>query len=423
MAGHVQDRWTSPKRDENGKLVLGKNGKPLREKNSLWGKGDRYKVRWYDPDGKEDSKSFPDKELTKARAFLTKQQHDVLAGTYMPPDAGKVKFKAYAQSVLMGRTKDPSSVRTVTSNLENQVYPFLGGRYLETIKVDVIRKWFGWMDRQKRPPSNTYRRQLFDMVSSILQAAVDEGKIRTNPCKDKSISRPPASQRKVQVWPEAKMRKVHLALPARRKIMVPLGAGLGLRQGEILAFSMDNVDRDRMVYRCTRQLVRIHGKFMWKLPKRHKTRDIPLGDGLLEELDDYVENYQPVSIMLPWGEQDGKKFETVNVLMTNEQGGLDSGVTINDTVWRPAFATAELDYNPDRSDGMHALRHLFASSMLARGVSIKELSVFLGHSSEAFTLKTYVHLMPDSFDKARLAANAMFKPRKPRAVKESGGMA
>ncbi|MGW0520289.1 hypothetical protein [Crossiella sp. NPDC003009] len=48
--------------------------------------------------------------------------------------------------------------------------------------------------------------------------------------------------------------------------------------------------------------------------------------------------------------------------------------------------------------------------MLAQGVSIKELAEYLGHSSEAFTLKTYVHLMPSSYTRARLAANLMFPP-------------
>jgi site-specific recombinase XerD len=61
---------------------------------------------------------------------------------------------------------------------------------------------------------------------------------------------------------------------------------------------------------------------------------------------------------------------------------------------------------------MHALRHLFASSMLHQGVSIKELAAFLGHADEAFTLRTYVHLMPNSYERARLAVDAMFKPRR-----------
>jgi integrase len=413
VAGHIEDRWYRPKRDPvTKKVIVDEKGKVVKERSPLYGKGLRYKVHYYDADSQEHAKSFPDKQLTKAQDFLTKQQHDVLAGVFVDPAGGKLTFKEYAATVLMGRSQDPSTVRTVTSNLANQVYPFLGGRQLAAIDADVIRKWLGWMDGQERPPSNTYRKQLYDMVSSILEAAVSDKKIRSNPCRDKSISRPSAGGYKVRPWSEAKMRKIKMAMPPRRQISVTIGGGIGLRQGEILAFSMDNVDREKMVYHCTRQLVRIKGQFMWKLPKGHKTREIPLGRGVLEELDDYAENFEPVAFTLPWGERDGKKFETVSVLMTNDKGELDSGVTFNDTVWRPAFDVAGVTYEPDRSDGMHALRHLFASSMLARGVSIKELAAFLGHASEAFTLKTYVHLMPNSYDRARLAVDEMFRPRK-----------
>jgi site-specific recombinase XerD len=105
--------------------------------------------------------------------------------------------------------------------------------------------------------------------------------------------------------------------------------------------------------------------------------------------------------------------------MTNHKGGVDTRQAFNKDVWRPAFARAGVDRSPDGEDGMHALRHLFASFMLSQGVSIKELAAFLGHSSEAFTLRTYVHLMPNSFDRARLAVDGMFKPRRPVSIKDT----
>jgi integrase len=44
--------------------------------------------------------------------------------------------------------------------------------------------------------------------------------------------------------------------------------------------------------------------------------------------------------------------------------------------------------------GFHALRHTYASLQLARGVNVVALSRALGHHSAAFTLATYVHLLP-----------------------------
>ena len=56
-----------------------------------------------------------------------------------------------------------------------------------------------------------------------------------------------------------------------------------------------------------------------------------------------------------------------------------------------------------RANGMHALRHTYASVLLEDGVSIKALAEYLGHADPGFTLRTYTHLMPSSEDPARTA--------------------
>ena len=43
----------------------------------------------------------------------------------------------------------------------------------------------------------------------------------------------------------------------------------------------------------------------------------------------------------------------------------------------------------------HALRHTFASRALEQGMDAKTLSVILGHSSVAFTLDRYAHVLTD----------------------------
>src|SRR5688572_7905945 len=55
LMGHVQDRWYK-------KVVDATTGKVRRERTPLFGKGDRYKVRYVDHSGRERSKSFPDRQ-------------------------------------------------------------------------------------------------------------------------------------------------------------------------------------------------------------------------------------------------------------------------------------------------------------------------------------------------------------------------
>jgi integrase len=61
-----------------------------------------------------------------------------------------------------------------------------------------------------------------------------------------------------------------------------------------------------------------------------------------------------------------------------------------------------------RTNGMHALRHFYASALLDAGESIKAVAVWLGHANPAFTLRVYAHLMPESPGRARRALDALF---------------
>lgn len=59
---------------------------------------------------------------------------------------------------------------------------------------------------------------------------------------------------------------------------------------------------------------------------------------------------------------------------------------------------------------MHALRHWYASVLLDAGESIKAVSEYLGHSSTAFTLRTYTLLMPTSEGRTRRAIDQALTP-------------
>lgn len=51
--------------------------------------------------------------------------------------------------------------------------------------------------------------------------------------------------------------------------------------------------------------------------------------------------------------------------------------------------------NIDNPQGLHTLRHTFASLMIRKGIDIKIISEMLGHSSVSFTYNTYVHLIEE----------------------------
>ncbi|MFE3229110.1 tyrosine-type recombinase/integrase, partial [Nocardia sp. NPDC059228] len=135
-------------------------------------------------------------------------------------------------------------------------------------------------------------------------------------------------------------------------------------------------------------------------------RSVPLADSVLVDIDTHVKEFGTVLVTLPWGRPDGDPV-TVRLLVVGEDGRIYSGDLFNKLIWRPAFGAAGLTFGR-RADGMHALRHYFASVLLSMGCSIKELADFLGHNDPGFTLRTYTHLVPSSLDRARSAIDSAF---------------
>ncbi|MFD5568839.1 tyrosine-type recombinase/integrase [Streptomyces cadmiisoli] len=102
---------------------------------------------------------------------------------------------------------------------------------------------------------------------------------------------------------------------------------------------------------------------------------------------------------------------TASLIFTGSTGlALDCN-RFNDRVWRPALRTAGVETG--RHNGMHALRHFYASVLLDAGESVKALSECLGHHDPGFTLRTYTHLMPSSETRTRAAVDGVFQGEEP----------
>jgi integrase len=104
-------------------------------------------------------------------------------------------------------------------------------------------------------------------MSVVLSAAVDDGRIIKNPCKASSVKAPSQPHQKIIPWTAAQVRAVRSELPERYQAMADCGAGLGLRQGEILGLAVDAVDFLRHEVHVRRQVKRVGGR-LWLGPPR-----------------------------------------------------------------------------------------------------------------------------------------------------------
>jgi integrase len=245
-----------------------------------------------------------------------------------------------------------------------------------------------------------YAARVLGTLSSILDAAVDDGLIGRNPCRLASVRAPRTTTHNLVPWSADQVAAVRRALPERYRAMVDCGAGLGMRQGEIFGLPLDAVDFLRRSVRVRSQVRVVGNRAVFAPAKSKRERDVPLPESVSLALAAHLTAYPARPVTLPWLEPSGKP-RTETLIFATVRGFAYARTTFNQEVWRPARAAAGLHYA--RENGMHALRHYYASVLLAGGVDIRALSEYLGHHDPAFTLRIYAHLMPGADDRARKA--------------------
>ncbi|MEV1288125.1 site-specific integrase [Micromonospora sp. NPDC049679] len=172
-------------------------------------------------------------------------------------------------------------------------------------------------------------------------------------------------------------------MPERYRVAVDLVAGCGLRQGEIFGASPADLDETRPVLHVTRQIKLVRGQLIFAPPKGGKSREVPLPRSVADRLKRHAVDYPPVAVTLPWASLTGEP-RTVELYLSTPAGLALTRSMFNSGVWKPAIrATGAPD---DRHNGMHVLRHTYASVLLDAGESIKALSAYLGHADPGFTL-------------------------------------
>jgi integrase len=390
---HIEDRWE--------KVVDGR-----RVRTARYGKGDRWRARYLDPMGQERSRTFARK--VDADRFLATVETDKLRGAYIDPNAGRVTFREYGEEWLAGRTFDESTREAVRSRLAVHVYPEFGDRELAAIRPSHIQGWLRGLQHRLAP---RYVRVILANLSAVFAAAVDDERIVKNPCRASSV-RPPRSEfERVEPWLEEHVRAVRDALPERYRLMVTLAAGLGLRQGEVFGLAVDDVDFLRRVVHVRRQIKIVASSLIFAPPKGGKIRDVPMSQAVAFELAAHIAAHPPREVTLPWQTRQGASASAALLLVSRERKALNRNY-VNTHLWGRAVIDAGLERN--RSNGMHALRHWYASVLLEAGVSIKALSEYLGHADPGFTLRTYTHLMPNTEEKAREAVDRALTDMSPR---------
>ncbi len=405
MAGHIQDRWY--------RTETGPDGKTRKVKTDRYGSGMRYRARYVSPDGTEKSKSFPDKQKRLADAWLTNIEADMARGQYIDPRAARVTFREYTDRWLGALTTDLTSRAAVEGRLRLHALPYLGTRPIGSFQPEHIRDWNRRLEDTVR--SAQYRRLIFDAVSSVLNAAVDDRLLASNPCRARSVKAPRPAPSRVRPWTAEQVFGVRAGLPERYRAMVDLGAGCGLRQGEVFGLAVDNIGDLGWLY-VRQQVKKVRGTLVFAPPKRGKLRDVPLDPEVSAALREHMAAFPPVDVTLPWLTPTGPRSHTdcSSPVVSAQPSGVRASTTRHGNLpSRPPASSRP----PRRASAMPPLASTACThsgistprSSWTPGRASKALSLYLGHSDPGFTLRVYTHLMPSSETRTRKAISAMYQ--------------
>jgi integrase len=336
----------------------------------IYRRGGRYVVVYRDPVGRQRKRSAA--TLAEARLLKSEATADVARGEYRQPS--RVTFEEYASDwvrTYRGRTSRgirPTTLAEYAQDLDVHVLPVLGRRRLAEVEPRHIKRLAADLSDGGRAPSTV--KNIIAPVRALFATAVEEGVIRSNPCS--GLRLPGGSNHERRALTEELAALLDATAPQWR-LLTRFLAQTGLRAGELIALRWEDVDLAGRRVRVRRRLY----KGTIDAPKsRYGKREIPVSPAIASQLAEH---------------RAATKFgsEADLVFASKEGTPLSSGNLLSRVV-KPAGKRAGLEWVT-----LHSLRHTCASLLFRSGWNAKQVQMMLGHHSPAFTLGTYVHLIPD----------------------------
>jgi integrase len=333
---------------------------------------------------------------------------------------------AWKRPRVSGRTYERYS-----SLLESSIIPELGGLKLQHLAPQHLDAYYtaslsepGQRRHSTLSPTTIHHRHV--VLKMALKRAVELGLIPRNPA---DFATPPKAQRPtLRVLDEAEAGRALALARETGQLPVSIALNTGARLGEILAMRWSDLDLDAGTMAIRRTLVEPLKRgdsqtwYSFKEPKSGKERSVDITAPTVDALRQHraTQAGERLRCGLAWANLD---------LVVTGPGGEPVRPSSISTRFHELAKTldrcegcageGEIDGSKcpscDGSGQMHAfdglrfhdLRHSHATILLRRGVPPHVVSHRLGHSTVAFTLDRYAHVLPgqqmaaaEAFDKA-----------------------
>jgi integrase len=300
-------------------------------------------------------------------------------GIYTPP--GRLTVAEHLHNWLEGYVKTNCSIRTfdaIQSIAEHHLIPTLGNVQLKQLHPQAIQAYYSKACENLSSRSVHYHHRI---LKQSLKYAVRQGYLGRNPCE---LVDPPSPRKKPMRTLTPGELEVLLENASSNQFypVIYTAVSTGLRQAELLGLQWRSIDLDYLSISVNQVLYKRRGVCHFNEPKTsHSRRLVSMTPKLAHFLREYrlerVELYR----------ETGKELALDDLVFANVEGKpLDPSVLTHNfarIVKRTGLENVRF----------HDLRHTFASLMLLRGAKPKVISEALGHSSVAFTMDVYSHII------------------------------
>ncbi len=233
------------------------------------------------PGGPQVTKTFARK--VDGQRWLDAQVAGLVRGDHVDHRDGRTLLREHAARWQASQVSREGTARIADNALRLHILPALGDRTVASLRRSdvqglVKRLTTGTAERRALAPGSV--RNVYDVLSSVLGAAVEDRIIAASPCIRIVLPR----LDEVEVVPPSVADVIASAdaVQPRYRALVVLLAGSGLRIGEALGLRVGDVDFLRRTVRVERQ--RLQSGDIGPTKTAKSTRTVPLGQVVIGEL-------------------------------------------------------------------------------------------------------------------------------------------
>jgi len=339
------------------------------------------------------------KTQQECRDKLIETLQSIKNQTFVEPH--KITVESWMDTWLKEYKKDnirPTTYSSYEYIIRVHIKPNLGKAYLRDLRPEQIQKFYN--ERKASGLSSRTVRYIHTILHEALEQAVKNNLIVRNVTDATTLPKQEKKEMRV-LTVEEQNRFMEVLSADKMGIIFKLDLATGMRKGELIALTWNNVNLRDGVIRVTRSLSRTRVNFD-KESKENKTaviiqkpktkkgeRSIPLFDSIITDLKKHKEAEKEKLKNLGWDDIKIKQHFKDGLVFTNELGGHIEPRNLSRKFYSLVKAAGISKAN------LHCLRHSFATRLLEMGVSPKVVQEILGHSTITLTLDTYSHVMPE----------------------------